>query len=58
MMETQCICLEDESNMNEVLVPLLPMVNAEKWPGSQALLQEEGAVWQLLISNSVASKIL
>lgn len=58
MMETQCICLEDESNMNGVLVPLLPMVHAEKWPGSQALQQEEGAMWQLLISNSVASKLL
>lgn len=44
MMETQCICLEDESNMNGVLVPLLPMVHAEKWPGSQALQQEEGAM--------------
>ena len=58
MMKTQYISLEDESNMNGVLVPFLPMVNAEKWPGSQALQQEEGAVWQLLISNSVASKIL
>ena len=58
MMETQCICLKDELNMNRVLVPLLPMVHAEKWPGSQALQQEEGAMWQLLISNSVASKLL
>lgn len=58
MMETQCICLKDELNMNRVLVPLLPMVHAEKWPGSEALQQEVGAVWQLLISNSVALKFL
>ena len=44
MMETQCICLKDESNMDRVLVPLLPMVHAEKWPGSEALQQEVGAV--------------
>lgn len=47
MMETQCICLKDELNMNRVLVPLYPWSMLRSGLEAEALQQEVGAVWQL-----------